>query len=40
MENTKYVTHYSTADSARDMDLLRAALGDSKLNFLGKSYGT
>jgi pimeloyl-ACP methyl ester carboxylesterase len=39
-ENTKHVTHYSTADSARDMDLLRAALGDSKLNFLGKSYGT
>jgi len=39
-ENTKYVTHYSTADSARDMDLLRAALGDAKLNFLGKSYGT
>ena len=40
MENTKYVTHYSTANSARDMDLLRFALGDSKLNFLGKSYGT
>jgi pimeloyl-ACP methyl ester carboxylesterase len=29
-ENTKHVTHYSTADSARDMDLLRAALGDAK----------
>ena len=40
MNNTKYVTHFSTADSARDMDLLRAALGDAKLNFLGKSYGT
>ena len=40
MENTKHVTHYSTAASARDMDLLRAALGDAKLNFLGKSYGT
>jgi pimeloyl-ACP methyl ester carboxylesterase len=25
---------------ARDMDLLRAVLGDSKLNYLGKSYGT
>ncbi|MEK6648974.1 MAG: alpha/beta hydrolase [Actinomycetota bacterium] len=38
--NTKNITHYSTADSARDMDLLRAALGDKKLNYLGKSYGT
>lgn len=25
---------------ARDMDLLRAILGDRKLNYLGKSYGT
>ena len=25
---------------ARDMDLLRAILGDAKLNYLGKSYGT
>jgi pimeloyl-ACP methyl ester carboxylesterase len=25
---------------ARDMDLLRAVLGDQKLNYLGKSYGT
>ena len=36
----KYLTHYSTAESARDMDILRAALGDKKLNYLGKSYGT
>jgi pimeloyl-ACP methyl ester carboxylesterase len=34
------LTHYSTAESARDMDILRAALGDEKLNYLGKSYGT
>ena len=37
---TKDILHYSTADSARDMDLLRAALGEKKLNFLGVSYGT
>ncbi len=29
-----------TVSAARDMDLLRAALGDEKLNFLGYSYGT
>ena len=36
----KYLTHYSTADTARDMDILRAALGEKKLNYMGKSYGT
>ena len=25
---------------ARDLDVLRAVLGDKRLNFLGKSYGT
>ncbi len=30
----------STLDTARDLDLLRAALGDDKLNYLGFSYGT
>ena len=29
-----------TESAARDMDLLRAVLGDEKLNFLGYSYGT
>jgi pimeloyl-ACP methyl ester carboxylesterase len=29
-----------TRDVARDMDVLRSALGDAKLNFLGYSYGT
>ncbi len=29
-----------TPSAARDMDMLRAALGDDKLNFLGYSYGT
>lgn len=32
--------HVSTVDAAKDMDILRAALGDPKLAFLGKSYGT
>ena len=30
----------STADTARDLDLLRAAVGDRKLNYYGISYGT
>lgn len=30
----------STFDVARDMDLIRAALGDAKLTYLGFSYGT
>jgi len=29
-----------TVDAARDMDILRAGLGDKQLNYLGKSYGT
>jgi pimeloyl-ACP methyl ester carboxylesterase len=32
--------HDSTADVARDMDLLRRAAGDPVLNYLGLSYGT
>ncbi|TPG14898.1 alpha/beta hydrolase [Pedococcus bigeumensis] len=32
--------HISTIDTAKDMDILRSALGDAKLNYLGKSYGT
>jgi pimeloyl-ACP methyl ester carboxylesterase len=34
------ISHISTQDAARDMDILRSALGDPKLNYLGKSYGT
>ncbi len=34
------LSHVSTVDSARDMDVARALLGDAKLNYLGKSYGT
>jgi len=32
--------HDSTADVARDMDLLRQAVGDPVLNYLGQSYGS
>lgn len=32
--------HLSTHDAARDMDVLRAALGDDHLDYLGASYGT
>lgn len=32
--------HISTIEAAKDMDVLRAALGETKLAFLGKSYGT
>jgi pimeloyl-ACP methyl ester carboxylesterase len=30
----------STFEAAKDMDILRSALGEAKLNYLGKSYGT
>lgn len=39
-ENTKYLYDYSTLNSARDLEVLRLVLGDQKLNYLGKSYGT
>ncbi|KES04043.1 protease [Streptomyces toyocaensis] len=32
--------HIGTVDVARDLDVMRAALGDKKLNYLGFSYGT
>ena len=32
--------YIGTRDAARDMDVLRAALGESRLTYLGKSYGT
>lgn len=34
------LAHITTVDSARDMDLIRAVLGDSELHYLGYSYGT
>jgi pimeloyl-ACP methyl ester carboxylesterase len=38
--NGKILSHVSTADTARDMDVLRNAVGDQKLSYLGFSYGT
>ncbi len=32
--------HMTTPSTARDLDVIRAALGEKKLNFLGVSYGT
>ncbi|MGW2517982.1 alpha/beta hydrolase [Streptomyces sp. NPDC001617] len=32
--------HVSTVEAARDMDILRAVLGDRKLTYVGASYGT
>ncbi|WP_415839404.1 alpha/beta hydrolase, partial [Nocardioides zeicaulis] len=32
--------HVSTIEAARDMDVLRSALGEEKLTYLGASYGT
>ena len=32
--------HISTADTVRDLDHLRALMGEEKLNYLGLSYGT
>jgi pimeloyl-ACP methyl ester carboxylesterase len=41
MRNNGEILRYaSTANAARDMDALRAAVGDSKLSYLGFSYGT
>ena len=39
-KNGELLAHVGTVDSARDMDVLRAALGEAKLTYLGKSYGT
>jgi pimeloyl-ACP methyl ester carboxylesterase len=34
------IPHASTRDTARDMDVIRAALGERRLSYLGYSYGT
>ncbi|MFM9609957.1 alpha/beta hydrolase [Streptomyces niveiscabiei] len=34
------MSHVSTTDTARDMDLMRQVLGDDKLHYFGTSYGT
>ena len=39
-DRQRIVDHMNTADVVRDLDLLRRAVGDRKLNYLGFSYGT
>ena len=39
-DKNEYLTSYSTANVARDLDILREAVGDKQLNYMGKSYGT
>jgi pimeloyl-ACP methyl ester carboxylesterase len=39
-QNGRLLEHVSTLETARDLDRLRAALGDEKLTYLGFSYGT
>ncbi|AZK95345.1 MULTISPECIES: alpha/beta hydrolase [Streptomyces] len=34
------ILHFNTRNTARDMDAIRAALGERKTSFLGYSYGT
>jgi pimeloyl-ACP methyl ester carboxylesterase len=38
--NGEILEHVSTANVARDMDALRAALGEEQISYLGYSYGT
>ncbi|HWB66016.1 MAG TPA: alpha/beta hydrolase [Mycobacteriales bacterium] len=38
--NGRFLAHVATVDEARDMDVLRAALGEPKLTYYGASYGT
>ena len=40
LNKNQHLTSFSTASAARDMDILREALGEAKLNYMGKSYGT
>lgn len=41
LQNSPQITRLaSTENAARDLDIMRAALGDERLNYLGYSYGT
>ncbi|HEX3614507.1 MAG TPA: alpha/beta hydrolase [Sporichthyaceae bacterium] len=39
-ESSTLLSHVGTRDVARDVDVLRAVVGDAKLNWFGFSYGT
>jgi pimeloyl-ACP methyl ester carboxylesterase len=38
--NGELLRHVSTADNARDLDLLRQAVGEEQISYYGTSYGT
>ncbi|MEU8890868.1 alpha/beta fold hydrolase [Streptomyces sp. NPDC048442] len=38
--HTSVLPHISTRNTARDMDIVRGALGERKISYLGYSYGT
>ena len=40
LRDPQLIGFVGTRNVGQDLDILRAALGDSKLNYLGKSYGT
>ncbi len=40
MTGADFLAHVGTREVVRDLDALRAALGDAKLTYLGYSYGT
>jgi len=39
-QKNPFAKHIHTDATARDMDIIRAILGDEKLNYIGTSYGT
>ena len=39
-ESGDLASHMSTEEAARDIDILRAVVGDAKLSYFGASYGT
>src|SRR5690606_41277799 len=39
-DSGKVLPYVGTVNAARDMDRMRTALGDEKLNYFGMSYGT
>jgi pimeloyl-ACP methyl ester carboxylesterase len=39
-KNGDILKHMTTIDAAKDMDMIRASLGEKKINFYGFSYGT
>jgi pimeloyl-ACP methyl ester carboxylesterase len=39
-DSGKLAAHISTEEAAKDIDILRAVLGDSRLTYFGASYGT